>query len=363
MIRARDPNKDDETIMSLYDTNTSRTVAETRLYTRSPVKHVIWSPNAGAYCAMLTKFSVIVCDKLLRSTVTISEQHRIKSACWIVNPLDGVALLVYSTHTHCKYVTMNGDTGVLCSLSEPMYLCSAALLPPSGAAELNTRAQAVALNTQGRWVSLPLNLTEPLFKLAIRQQQNSRLASMLPGSASSAKSVLQGHLMLPFLQRAGFPELSLPFVQDDPVMRFWLAVECGSLQIALEAASTLKDERVWNRLGEEALQQGAVDIAESSFSKAKNIAKLAHLFGITGQREKLLKLQRLAQLSAATNPQSAELRLTIAAWLGDRRDIVQLLRDSGNHVLGLVCAAVCISQVSPYTPVSHITTFAVIRPG
>ena len=68
-------------------------------------------------------------------------------------------------------------------------------------------------------------------------------------------SNLVGQSIIGYLQKKGYPEIALHFVQD-PKTRFDLAIECGNLQVATEMARQVDREDVWNRLGAAALKQG-----------------------------------------------------------------------------------------------------------
>ena len=50
----------------------------------------------------------------------------------------------------------------------------------------------------------------------------------------------------------------------DERTRFSLALECGNIEVALEAARTLDDKACWDRLGEAALAQGNHQVARST---------------------------------------------------------------------------------------------------
>lgn len=52
-----------------------------------------------------------------------------------------------------------------------------------------------------------------------------------------------------------FVKVALHFVKDDRT-RFGLALECGNLEVAVEAAKTLDDKACWEKLSEMALQHG-----------------------------------------------------------------------------------------------------------
>lgn len=50
-------------------------------------------------------------------------------------------------------------------------------------------------------------------------------------------------------------KIALHFVEDKKT-RFDLAVECGNLDVALEMATAIDRTECWNRLAQQALQQG-----------------------------------------------------------------------------------------------------------
>lgn len=55
-------------------------------------------------------------------------------------------------------------------------------------------------------------------------------------------STLVGQSIISYLEKKGYPEIALHFVKDERT-RFGLALECGNLDVALEAA------KVWLPLG------------------------------------------------------------------------------------------------------------------
>ena len=66
---------------------------------------------------------------------------------------------------------------------------------------------------------------------------------------------LVGQSIISYLQKKGYPEVALHFVKDEKT-RFGLALECGNLEIALEAAKSLDDKVCWQKLSDMALLQG-----------------------------------------------------------------------------------------------------------
>ena len=97
---------------------------------------------------------------------------------------------------------------------------------------------------------------------------------------------LVGQSIISYLQKQGYPELALHFVKDERTRcvvepqgvpltcprdthRFGLALECGNVEVALEAAKALDDKAVWTALGEAALLQGNHTIVEMAYQRTK----------------------------------------------------------------------------------------------
>ena len=108
---------------------------------------------------------------------------------------------------------------------------------------------------------------------------------------------LVGQSIIAYLQQKGYPEVALHFVKDEKT-RFGLALECGNIEIALEAARALDDKDCWERLGEAALLQGNHQIVEMAYQRTKNFDKLQFLYLITGNLEKLTKMMKIGKLEA-----------------------------------------------------------------
>ncbi|XP_005058974.1 PREDICTED: coatomer subunit alpha-like isoform X2 [Ficedula albicollis] len=77
--------------------------------------------------------------------------------------------------------------------------------------------------------------TEFRFKLALINRKYDEVLHMV----RNAKLV--GQSIIAYLQRKGYPEVALHFVKDEKT-RFSLALECGNIEIALEAAKALDDK-------------------------------------------------------------------------------------------------------------------------
>ncbi|KIH45111.1 hypothetical protein ANCDUO_24852, partial [Ancylostoma duodenale] len=85
-------------------------------------------------------------------------------------------------------------------------------------------------------------------------------------------STLVGQSIISYLEKKGYPEIALHFVKDERT-RFGLALECGNLDVALEAAKVCDDKAVWEALGEAALIQGNHQVVEMAYQRTKNFEK------------------------------------------------------------------------------------------
>jgi coatomer protein complex subunit alpha (xenin) len=162
----------------------------------------------------------------------IHETIRIKSAAW-----DDSGILIYTTLNHIKYALPNGDNGIIKTLEQPVYLT-------------RVKGQTVhCLDRTARPRTITIDPTEYRFKLALIRQNYDEVLQII------RTSNLVGQSIIGYLQKKGYPEIALHFVED-PKTRFDLAIECGNMTVALEMARSIDRDEVWNRLGAQALKQG-----------------------------------------------------------------------------------------------------------
>ncbi len=62
----------------------------------------------------------------------------------------------------------------------------------------------------------------------------------------------------------------------------------------LEAARSLDDKTCWERLAEAALLQGNQQVVEMAYQRTENFDKLAFLYLVTGNLEKLREIMKIA---------------------------------------------------------------------
>lgn len=110
-------------------------------------------------------------------------------------------------------------------------------------------ATVYCLDRSAKPRTINIDPTEYRFKLALVRKNYDEVLQII------RTSNLVGQSIIGYLQKKGYPEIALHFVQD-PTTRFDLAIECGNLTVALEMAKTLDKPDFWNRLGQQALKQG-----------------------------------------------------------------------------------------------------------
>ncbi|WVR09311.1 hypothetical protein IAU60_006376 [Kwoniella sp. DSM 27419] len=280
------------TSVVLFDIQQQKVLAE---ISTPPVKYVVWT--------------ITIANKNLGQSALIHETIRIKSAAW-----DDSGILIYTTLNHIKYALPQGDNGIIKTLDQPVYLT-------------RVKGQVVhCLDRTAKPRTITIDPTEYRFKLALVRKNYDEVLQIIRSSN------LVGQSIIGYLQKKGYPEIALHFVQDQQT-RFDLAIECGNLQVALEMARAVDREDVWNRLGAAALQQGNHSIVETAYQKTKNFDKLSFLYLITGNVQKLNMMQVIA-----TKRGDNMSRFQNSLYLGDIQSRVAVLRETGQYPLAYYTA-------------------------
>ncbi|XP_026719697.1 coatomer subunit alpha [Athene cunicularia] len=167
-------------------------------------------------------------------------------------------------------------------------------------------------------VALLAKHAKPFHRLVLHMVRNAKLV---------------GQSIIAYLQKKGYPEVALHFVKDEKT-RFSLALECGNIEIALEAAKALDDKNCWEKLGEVALLQGNHQIVEMCYQRTKNFDRLSFLYLITGNLEKLRKMMKIAEIRKDMSGHYQN-----ALYLGDVAERVRILKNCGQKSLAYLTAA------------------------
>eukprot|EP00177_Eucheuma_denticulatum_P001118 GFKZ01002026.1.p1 GENE.GFKZ01002026.1~~GFKZ01002026.1.p1 ORF type:complete len:1266 (+),score=207.52 GFKZ01002026.1:11-3808(+) len=295
--------RSDEKIV-LLDLQQRKTVAEIAAH----AKYAVWSED-GKRVALLGKHVIVLCTSKLDHLATVHETIRVKSAAW-----DDSGVLLYTTLNHLKYCLPNGDNGIVSTLQQPIYLT-------------RVRGPAVCyIDREGTPGILPIDPTEYAFKLLLLRKRYDDVRKMI------SQNRLRGQSIISYLQKKGFPEVALHFVKDEKT-RLALALDSGAIDVALEAAESLGDGDAFRRLADEALRQGNLDVFELCLQRTKDLDRLALLYVITGNFEKLSKVGKIAESRG-----NLAARFQIAMYLGDVQGRVSVLKDCGQTALAKVTA-------------------------
>ncbi|KAK6730515.1 hypothetical protein RB195_007150 [Necator americanus] len=292
--------------LQLFDVQQKRVMAHVKA---SKVRYVIWSKNME-YAALLSKHTLTLINRKLEVLCTQQESTRVKSGAW-----DEDGIFLYTTSNHIKYALTAGDCGIVRTLDLPLYI-------------LAVRGTVLyCLNREATPVEVPIDPTEYRFKLALINRRIDEVLNMVKNST------LVGQSIISYLEKKGYPEIALHFVKDERT-RFGLALECGNLDVALEAAKICDDKAIWEALGEAALIQGNHQVVEMAYQRTKNFEKLSFLYLVTGNTEKLSKMMKIAQMR-----NDAHGHYQTALYLGDIEERIKVLKGVGQTSLAYLTAA------------------------
>jgi len=268
------------------------------------VKHILWSQDKSLL-AMFSKNHLWICDKNLKILQTVKSRNTVKSMAWC----QYTSTLLYTTDNQLLYLLVSGDSGVVATIPEPLYIA------------MVRQDKVVCLNRQEQVKVLDINTAEYRFKAAVLDGKEAEILSWI----NSGK--LMGQSMLQFLRSAGRPELSLSFIQD-PLSRFCLAMESNNLSAALDAAKILDTSETWMNLANLAMLNGDLAMAELSYQKCRAYTKLMFLYLVSGQRDKLTKLARIMRVKGDFSGVYQIYLIT-----GEKEDAVDLLEFGGQRQL------------------------------
>eukprot|EP00947_MAST-08B_sp_MAST-8B-sp1_P000235 g235.t1 len=290
----------------LFENNSRRVLGEV---VAARVKRVVWNRDA-TLVALMSRDGIVVCDRQLEQKCAVAEAVRIKSGAW-----DDQGAFIYATQSHVKYLLSNGDHGIVRTLDEVLYITTV------------RAGRMYCLDRECKPRTVALDLQECAFKQALQQERYGEVVRLIKHSR------LCGQAIIAYLQKKGFPEVALHFVKDEKT-RFDLALECGNIKVAMEAAYELDDDACWHRLGTEALRQGNHQVVEMAYQRTKDFDRLSFLYLITGNTAKLRKMLKIAEMR--NEPMA---RLHNALFLADVPERVKILESVGQVALAYATAA------------------------
>ncbi|XP_075986901.1 coatomer subunit alpha isoform X2 [Anticarsia gemmatalis] len=307
MLLLREPD-----CVQLLDVQQKRTIASVKI---AKCRYAIWNADMSLV-ALLGKHSVTLCTKKLEQLCCVTEGARVKSGAFDDSTPQPV--FIYTTANHIKYCCKDGDFGIIRTLDVPVYAVKV-LSSEAG-------ARVVCLDRDCKPKVLNIDPTEYRFKLALVTRQYDQVLHMV----RTAKLV--GQSIIAYLQEKGYPEVALHFVKDART-RLSLALQCGNIDVALEAAKSLDEPAAWDKLAKAALATGNHQIVEMCYQRTKNFDKLSFLYLITGNLDKLRKMMKIAEIRKDVSAQFQG-----ALLLGDVNESIRLLKNSGQLSLAYLTA-------------------------
>lgn len=280
----------------LYDVQQKKELSTVQM---NNAKYCVWSHD-GQYLALLSKHTIIIVNKKFEIVMSMHETIRIKSAAF-----DDTGVLFYSTLNHIKYVLLNGDKGTIKTLDNTMYIVKV------------QGKNCYCLSRKGEMECLEIDPTEYRFKKALINKKFGEVLRIIKHSN------LVGENIISYLEKSGYPEVALQFVQD-PETRFDLAIECHDLSTALIEANKINSKPVWEKLSKEALLQGNIQIVELVYQQLHLLDKLSFLYLTIGETSKLEKMANIAE-----SRQDISSLFTNSIYLGDIERKIQTFLSSG----------------------------------
>jgi len=126
-----------------------------------------------------------------------------------------------------------------------------------------------------------------------------------------------------FLEGAGFKELALD-VATDPEHKFELGLGLNRLDICLDIAKEEQTEHKWKALGDAALAQWNMQLAQQCFVESRDQGSLLLLHSSSGDKAALAELAKQAEETGSNNIAYS------ALWLcGDKDGCIDLLKRTG----------------------------------
>ena len=229
-------------------------------------------------------------------------QESVRTGLWV-----GDCFIYNNADWRLNYC-VGGEVTTLFHLDRPLYLLG----------YMASQNRLYLLDKEHSVVSYTLLLSLLEYKTLVLRGDMQAAAELLP---SLPKEALNG--VARFLEARGFKAEALA-IATDADFKFELAVALGDMAQAVGIAETLGAESRWKQLGEMALAQGDLQLAQGCLWKACDLPGLLLLFSCTGDA------QGMAQLAEAAVAKGKHNVALVALLLLQRvPDCVQLLSACG----------------------------------
>ncbi|CAD8089698.1 unnamed protein product [Paramecium sonneborni] len=224
-----------------------------------------------SYLIVQGKLQLTILTKQLQKLIEIQEKINIKSFIWVNN------FIIYTTKSQIKYLLLNGDSGVLKSTENILYLAK-------GEEQQQNKLKLIAVDNTSQFITQILDIQEPLFKIAILNKDLNAIYKFVENNQNEA--------VLSYLYSKKLASIALKLVKDKQA-KFSLSLDSGNLEQAYKAAIEIKDPILFEQLRSEALRQGNNLLVDVCDQQLNQFDRLAFLYLCTGNRDKQDKLQNI----------------------------------------------------------------------
>uniref|UniRef100_A0A061QYC6 Coatomer subunit beta' n=1 Tax=Tetraselmis sp. GSL018 TaxID=582737 RepID=A0A061QYC6_9CHLO len=247
-----------------------------------PVKDVFWSDGGDLVCLTtdtsyyILKFQRDVVEAFVQSGAEIDEDgiedafdlvceinERVRSGIWVGD------CFVYNNMSWRLNYCVGGEVTTMFHLDRPMFLLG----------YMAAMNRLYLIDKEYSIVSYTLLLSMIEFKtLAMRGDMEAALEVLPTIPEDQVDNIAR------FLEARGEQQMALDIAKN-PDYRFELAVQLGDLDIAKDIAEQADSESKWRQLGELALSEGRLELAEMCMGKAKDTSGLLLLHSARGDAE------------------------------------------------------------------------------
>lgn len=298
-------SKSHDSPISLWDVERGCAISSVKV---DDVKFIIMSDNKK-YVACVCSNKIVICDGQLNILSTIHEQRKIKSAAW-----DEGGVLIYSTPVHVKYALTDGETTTIFSVQQTLYIM----------AVRGNELFCIDRNCEVKRITV--DAREFRFKQAVMKNERSAIVASLRQLGSLNRAEIS------FLVKKGHPGMALNYVNDHHA-RFPLALQAFNMSEALNAAIHINEKKCWEELAEAALLVGHVEAVERAYKELKKPYKLALLYLVCDQRDKMIEARKMARELGDTSTE-----FVISLLVKDFTECTQIIRRCGYATLAYTCA-------------------------
>jgi coatomer subunit beta' len=282
---------------------------------------VVWS-ESGELVAIITDetFYVLKYNREAFQTAlhndTISEDDGVEDAFEVVQDIsDSVRTgrwvgdcFIYTTFSNRLNYLVGGETYTISHFDKQMYLLG--YIPRDNAVYLADKS---------------VNVTSYKLSLSVVEYQTVVLRGDMDYAAELLEKVPENERtkVARFLEAQGYTDLALEVTKDGD-HKFDLALALGDLAVGEQIATLVGDEHKWKSLGDKAMENWNVRLAETSFSKANDLESLLLIYTSTGNKAAVADVAKKAENAGKYN-----LAFNGYWYIGDTDSCVDLLNKTG----------------------------------